>query len=140
MISGPIKHQGKVERIENQKVYVRIEQKTSCSDCHAVAVCLASDKKEKIIEVNDDSGSYGLQEDVFVSIRKSNGFFAVFIAYFFPLLLVILAVVTGIWVSGNEVIGGFAGLIMLLPYYSILYLMRNKLKRKFIFTLSKMPD
>jgi len=140
MINELIKHQGKVERIDNQKVYVRIEQKTSCSDCHAVAVCLASDKKEKIIEVIDASGSYGLQEDVFVSIRQSNGFFAVFIAYFIPLLLVVIAVVTGLFVSGDEVIGGFAGLMTLLPYYFILYLMRHKLKRKFIFTLSKIPD
>ena len=140
MINEYIRHQGKVERIENQKIYVRISQKTACSDCHAATVCLSSDKKEKIIEVNDNSGYFDLQEDVLVSVRQSKGFFAVFIAYVLPLLIVILAVVAGISVSGDEVVGGFAGLATLLPYYFILYLMRDKLKKKFTFSLSKITE
>ena len=140
MANEYIRHQGKVERIENQKIYVRILQKAACSDCHAVAVCLASDKKEKIIEVIDDSGCFELQEDVFVSVRQSNGLFAVFIAYVLPLLIVIITVIIGISVSKDEAFGGFAGLVTLIPYYFIVYLMRDKLKKKFIFSLSKMTE
>jgi len=138
--SDYIKHHGKIERIEKHRVFVRIEQKTACRDCHAGTVCLASDKKDKVIEVNDLSGSFALQEQVIVSVRPSMGLFAAFIAYVVPLLFVIIAIVAGIYASGSEAIGGVIGLSVLIPYYFILYLVRDKLKKRFIFSLSKIPD
>jgi len=53
------------------------------------------------------------------------------------LLLIVSLVATGTILFENELIGGLAGLSVLFPYYIILYLMRNKLKQKFVFTLSK---
>ncbi|MDR0572820.1 MAG: SoxR reducing system RseC family protein [Tannerella sp.] len=140
MTKDYIRHQGKIERIEKHKVYVRIEQKASCSDCHAKSVCFASDKKDKIIEVNDRSGRYSPREDVIISVRSSMGLFAVVIAFTIPLILVILSVIAGTSASGDEGIGGLAGLSVLVPYYFILYLFRGILKKKFIFTLSKSPE
>jgi sigma-E factor negative regulatory protein RseC len=132
-----IRHLGKVERIEKHKVYVRIEQNAACSDCHAQSVCLASDKKEKIIEINDYSESYSLREEVIVTARSSMGLFAVLIAFVIPLLLVIISLIAGLNLSRNEVVGGLIGLSILVPYYLILYFFRDRLKRNFIFTLSK---
>ncbi len=140
MTEDYIRHQGKIEKVEKHKVYVRIEQKAACSDCHAKFVCLASDKKDKIIEVNDNSGCYSPQEDVIISARSSMGLFAVVIAFAIPLILVIISIVAGMNTTGNEGIGGLAGLSVLVPYYFILYLFRDKLKKKFIFTLSKIPE
>ena len=134
-----IRHQGKVERVENQKVYVRIEQKAACSDCHAGSVCLASDKKDKIIEVTDYIGSYEPQDDVLVSVKQSMGLFAVFIAFVIPLFLVILTAAIVVYASRNDVAGGLAGLSTLFPYYFALYLMRDKVKKKFVFSLSLNP-
>ena len=135
-----IRHQGKVERIEKDKVFVRIEQKAACSDCHASSVCFVADKKDKIIEVNDCTGSYALQEEVDISVRSSMGLSAVVIAYAIPLLFVILAVVVGLFVSKSEVVGGVTGLSVLVAYYFVLYLMRDKIKKKLVFTLSKIQD
>ena len=135
-----IRHQGIVERIDNHKVFVRIEQKAACKDCHAGSVCLAADKKEKTIEVSDYSGSYTLQEEVIVSVRQFMGLYAAAMAYVIPLFLVILFVVAGVYISGSEAIGGIAGLSVLLPYYFILYLLQNKMKKRFIFSLSKMQE
>ena len=135
-----IKHQGIIERIEERKVFVRIEQKAACRDCHAGSVCLASDKKDKVIEINDFSGSFTLQEKVIVCVRQSTGLFAAFIAYIIPLLFVIIAIVAGIYASGSEAGGGLIGLLVLFTYYFILYLLRDKLKNIFIFSLSKIPD
>lgn len=140
MTKDYIRHQGRIEKIEKHKVYVKIEQKAACSDCHAKSVCLASDKKDKIIEVNDDSGCYSPQEDVIISARSSMGFFAVFIAFAIPLILVIISLVIGMNMTSNEGIGGLIGLSILIPYYFTLYLFRDKLKKKFIFTLSKTSE
>ena len=140
MTSDYVTHQGKIERVEKHKVFVRIEQKTACQDCHAGSVCLASDKKEKIIEVNDFSNDFAMQEEVLVMVRSSSGLMATFIAYALPILLVITAIVVGIHTTQSEVIGGLMGLLVLLPYYYILFLFRDKLKKKFVFSLSKLPD
>ena len=137
MTKGNIIHQGKVERIEKNKVFVRIEQKAACSDCHAASVCVVSDKKDKIIEVNDCAGCYALQEDVLVSTHSSMGFFAVTVAYILPLLSVIIAVIAGISISKSETVGGLAGLLILCVYYVILYFLRDKLKKNLLFTISK---
>jgi len=135
-----IKHQGKIERIDKQRIFVRIEQQAACQDCHAGAVCMASDKKDKVIEINEFSGSFTLQEKVIVSVRQSTGLFAAFLAYIMPLVFVIIAIIAGIYASGSEVIGGLIGLSVLFPYYFILYLLRDKMKKKIIFSLSKIPD
>jgi sigma-E factor negative regulatory protein RseC len=68
------------------------------------------------------------------------GLTAVVIAYAIPLLFVILAVVVGLFVSKSEVVGGVTGLSVLVAYYFVLYLMRDRIKKKLVFTLSKIQD
>jgi sigma-E factor negative regulatory protein RseC len=135
-----IRHQGIVEKVEKYKVFVKIEPLTACSACHARTACLASDKKEKIIEVDDDSGAYAVNEQVIVSVRSSAGFFAVFTAFSAPLALVVIAVITGTNKSGNEGVGGLAGLFVLILYYLILSVFRDKMKKRIVFSLSKMQN
>ena len=137
MTQDYIQHLGKIDRIEKHKVYVRIEQKTACNDCHVKSSCLVSNKKEKIIEVDDNTGRYFLQEDVIVSMRSSMGLFAVALAFAIPLLLVLFSLVASITLGGNDVFGGLIGFFVLVPYYWILHLFRNKIKKKMMFTLSK---
>ena len=133
-----IRHTGIVESIEKHKLTVRITQKSACSDCHAKTICLSADKKEKIIEVFDTTGKYAPNEDVVVSARTSMGHYAVILAFIIPLALVVATIFAGVRISGNEGISGLIGLSILVPYYFTLYLFRNKLKRNFVFIISKM--
>jgi sigma-E factor negative regulatory protein RseC len=130
-----IRHRGIVEKVENHKVFVRIEQQAACSACHARSACHASEKKDRIIEISDDSGRYAANEQVFVSIQSTAGFIAVTVAFVIPLALTVAAVVTG--ANQSEGVGGLAGLAVLIPYYLILYVFRDKLKKKLTFSLSK---
>ncbi|MDR1223738.1 MAG: SoxR reducing system RseC family protein [Tannerella sp.] len=135
-----IQHQGIIEKIEKRTVFVRIEQKAACSACHARSACLASDKKEKIIEIDATPGMYAIRETVIISARSSAGFLAVVIAFAIPLALVIITFITGMNLSGSEGIGGLAGLSVLIPYYFTLSVFRDRLKKKFVFSLSKAPE
>ena len=137
MTNDNIIHQGKVVQIDKNSVFVRIEQKVACGECHAVSVCFVANKNDKIIEVSDCSGSYAIQEEVLISARSSMGLFAAAVAYTIPLLTVVIAVVAGIYISKSEVIGGLAGLLILVAYYFILFLLRDKIKKNVHFTLSK---
>ena len=137
-MSESINHTGFVEKIDGDTVFVRITQQSACSGCHAQSMCSASEKKDKIIEVPDRSGRFRINEEVIICGQNSMG---------------LQAVLLGICHSfGDSRRGhrdryestmgrdtsGLTGLSLLLPYYCILYLMRDKLKRRFIFTLKKL--
>ena len=115
-MSESINHTGFVEKIDGDTVFVRITQQSACSGCHAQSMCSASEKKDKIIEVPDRSGRFRVNEEV----------------------IVVGAIVIGTNLQWDEPTSGLTGLSLLLPYYCILYLMRDKLKRRFIFTLKKL--
>ena len=134
-----ISHSGIVEKVDGHTVFVRIAQQAACSGCHARQACMASDKREKIIETVDESRQYAIHDAVVISARSAVGLWAVFIAFVLPLLLAVAVVVFSLHVSGNEAVGALAGLFALIPYYAVVYLFRDRLKKKIVFTLSKAP-
>lgn len=133
-----INHNGRIEKIEGDTIFVRIIQQSACSGCHAQGMCGASEKKEKIIEVNDNSGKYHVNEEVTLCGQSSLGLQAVLLAFVLPIILVVAAIVAGNYLQWDETTSGLTGLLLLVPYYCILYFLRDKLKRKFIFTLKKL--
>lgn len=138
-MSESINHNGIIEKIEGDTIFVRIIQQSACSGCHAQSMCSASEKKEKIIEVTDnDPGRFHVNEEVTLSGKSSLGLQAVLLAFVLPLIVVLAAIVAGTYLQWDETTSGLTGLLLLIPYYCILYILREKLKRKFIFTLKKL--
>jgi sigma-E factor negative regulatory protein RseC len=135
-----IRHNGKIEHKEGDRILVRIVQQSACAGCHARAVCSVAESKVKLIEIVDKSGKFKENEDVIICGRSSLGLLAVLFAFVLPLVLVISMVVIAIRLGWGEAAGALSGLLSLVPYYSILYLMRDKLKRKFVFTLEKQKN
>lgn len=136
-MKNTIHHSGVVEKIDGRTVYVKIVQQSACAGCHAKSMCMAADSKEKIIEVSDSSGIYHMNEPVIVSGESSMGMQAVVLAFVFPLLLVVFTIVFGTYMKWDESISALTGLSLLVPYYGVLYAFRDKLKKKFIFTIKK---
>ncbi|MDR3140130.1 MAG: SoxR reducing system RseC family protein [Tannerellaceae bacterium] len=132
-----IHHCGIVEKIAGHSVFVKIIQQSACAGCHAKLMCMAADNKEKVIEIPDSSGLYHVNEPVIVCGQSSMGMEAVFLAFVLPLLLVVSAIIFGTCNKWNDGLSALGGLLILLPYYGILYLTRDKLKKRFIFTLTK---
>ena len=137
-MSESIKHNGIIEKIDGGTVYVRIIQQSACSGCHAQSMCAASESKVKIIEVPDNSGKFHANEEVQLCGQSSLGLLAVLLAFVFPLIIVLAAIVTGTSMQWEETTSGLTGLLLLVPYYCILYFLRDKLKRRFIFSLKKL--
>ena len=138
-MSESINHNGRIEKIEGDTIFVRIIQQSACSGCHAKGMCSASDQKEKIIEVNDpNSDRFHVNEEVTLCGQSSLGLQAVLLAFVLPLIIVVAAIVAETYLQWDETTSGLTGLLLLVPYYCILYFLREKLKRKFIFTLKKL--
>lgn len=135
-MDNKIKHTGIVDSVDGDCVKVRILQSSACSGCKVAAHCNASETKEKIVDVIVADGClYQKGQSVTIAADTSVGFRASLYAYLFPLLLMIATLVVVLSVCKSEGIAALSALGILIPYYLILYLSRNRLKRRLQFTL-----
>ena len=133
-----IKHRGVVEKIEGTHVVVRIVQTSACSACSAKGLCNASESKEKQIDVYGVQASYRIGEEVVVCGTTSMGMRAVLLAFGVPLLILLLALfVTMRITDGDALLSAFVALLVVTPYYLLVYFMKDKLDRTFSFTIEK---
>jgi len=138
--TNKIEHEGVIFRIDSDSVFVRIVQQAACSDCHAKSACSIADAKEKTIEIPDSSGKYKVGEKVIITGDASIGLKAVLYAFVIPLVLLITVLALALYFSASETTAALAAIIFLAGYYSVLYLFRDSLKNKFIFSLRKTID
>jgi sigma-E factor negative regulatory protein RseC len=140
-MGNSVNYCGVIERIEGHTVYVKVIMQPGCDGCHAKAVCATAGGKEQIIETTDCSGTFHTGEQVILEGKDSMAFQAVWLAFIVPLALVVPAVLTGTALQWEESTGALAGLLLLFPYYAVLYVCRNALKKKFVFIIKKInPD
>lgn len=129
-------HEGIIQEVSENKIVVSIINASACSSCHAKGACLASDMKEKEIEIQHFSGNYSPGQRVNVVGKTRQGTKAVFFGYLLPFLFVFATLILSISLTNNEALSGMLSLAILLPYYGALYLFRNKLKRSFEFEIA----
>ena len=131
-----IKHTGIIKSIDKDIINVTILSQSACSDCQAKSMCAVADMKEKVIEISKKSSdNYKIGDQVTVVMERSMGPKAVFYGYFFPFLVVLISLIVLIILTGNEGLAGLISLGLLIPYYFMIYLFRDKLKKKFEFNL-----
>ena len=68
-------------------------------------------------------------------MRKSLGGVAVFLGYILPFILLMLVLLLVLLISGNEGLAGLLAIAAMIPYYWLLYIFRDKLKRTFSFSI-----
>lgn len=131
-----IEHEGIVRSNCNNSVTVSIVSASACSGCHAAGICSLSGKEEKIIEV---PGRYSVRpgENVKVLMTQSQGYTAVLLGYVLPMVLVVSLLTILVSVPVPELTAGIAAVSILLPYYLIIYFFRNRINRKFTFSLKE---
>ena len=131
-----IEHRGVITSIADHKVSVMILQQSACSSCHAKGACMAADSKEKMVDITDHTGKYKVNDLVTVVGQKSIGYRAVLWAFVIPIIILvsILVVSISVWNLG-EIKAALAAIISLVPYYAMLYLLRNRMANSFVFTI-----
>lgn len=137
-MSNKIKHAGVVDGVEGECVRVRILQSSACSTCKVAAHCNASETKEKIIDVMDaDASHYQKGDQVMVVADTAVGFRASLYGYLLPLILMVVTLVGVLTATHSEGLAAVSALGILIPYYVLLFLMRNKLRNRLSFTLER---
>jgi sigma-E factor negative regulatory protein RseC len=133
-----IKHRGIVEKVEGSHVVVRIVQTSACASCSAKGLCNASESKEKQIDVYEVNASYRIGEEVVLCGTTSMGMRAVFLAFGIPMLLLLVALFVTMRVTdGDALVSSLVALFAVVPYYLVIYFMKDKLNKTFSFTIEK---
>lgn len=132
--SDIISHTGIVQSINDKSVIVSISSATACSGCHAEGSCSLTGKEEKIIEV---AGRYDVTkgDNVTILMNQNMGYSALLLGYLLPLSSVVIMLIILNILNVEELISGLSSLAILIPYYTILFLFRNRINKKFTFTL-----
>lgn len=129
-------HDGIVDRVEGEKVFVNIVSMSACVSCHAKGLCNMSEIQEKSIEAELPQGWHPQAGDkVRLEMEERLGSKAVLLGYFYPFLLVVAALIAFTTAGIDEGFSALIALSLLIPYYTILYFSRNKLRKSFAFRI-----
>ena len=118
-----IKHAGIVDGVEGECVKVRILQASACSACKVAAHCNASEMKEKMVEIRMADASVGYRASLY--------------GYLLPLVTMVATLIAVLATTHSEGMAAVSALGILVPYYVVLYLMRNRLRNRFSFKLER---
>lgn len=132
-----IKHNGVINTISEDFVEVSILSKSACSSCHAKSACSVSDVEEKTVKVyNDTLSDFSVGENVCVVMKQAKGFEALMWGYLLPFFILMLALLLSLNYT-SELIAGLLSLAVLIPYYIVLYLMKDRIQKRFTFEIEK---
>jgi len=132
-----VTHPGIVMQISGHIAEVMILAKSACSSCQVKGACNMSEMEEKRVFVElPAEHNFKSGQQVNVMMKHSLGNLAVFLGYILPFLVLLLTLIVSISVGLGEGIAGLLSLGVLIPYYFVLYRLRNRLGRKFSFHLS----
>jgi len=136
MNENNICHQGTVVKCKDDRVLVQIEAVSACAACKAKSMCNLTDVQEKIIEVpHTNPSSFKPGDQVTISMQRSMGTKALWLGYLLPFIIVLASLFLFSYLTGSELQAGLISLILLIPYYLILYTMRDKLRNTFRFEI-----
>jgi positive regulator of sigma E activity len=121
-----LEHIGLVTDSQHDRVRISLLG-SGCSACHR-SLCMLGDSRAKEVEISTRENMFKSGDEVIVKINPSSGYKAVTLLYLIPFMLMILTLV-GISKFGyHESIAGIAALLILIPYYGMIYLLKDYLK------------
>lgn len=136
-----ITHRAKVIHVADNYVDVVVLSESACASCHAKGQCGAAESREKRMIIETPVASYFSEgEEVEVFTEKVMGIKAVWVAYILPFLLVLFLLLVLLQTGCGELISGISALSVLVVYYIILYMLRSRVSREFVFNIRKIDQ
>lgn len=131
-----ITHDGRVVKVDGHQVTVCFIQSSACSGCHAKGICSSQDQAEKIVVVDSLGVEYSVGEKVSIIVSNEMAWSAVVLAFMIPLVLAFVVLFCTV-PFGGEMVACLVTLAVLAIYYFVLYLQREKLNRKVVFSITR---
>ena len=133
-----IEHKGVVSSVEEGIVRVAIEVNEACGSCASRKACsMGQSEKREITVYTADASDYTVGEQVEVGAKQTLGVVAVLLCYVAPLMVLVASLATAVALGTSDGIAALVSLSSILIYYAILYLFRNRISKRIIFTINK---
>jgi sigma-E factor negative regulatory protein RseC len=131
-----VTHPGIIKEVDGNKVSVSVISKAGCASCQIKGSCSVGEVEEKVVEMELPRGfSFKEGQMVTVEMKQSLGTFAVLLGYVFPFLVILLSLILFLQLGLDEGLAGIFSLLMLVPYYGLLYLSKDFFRKKFQYNL-----
>jgi len=131
-----ISHEGIVTKITDDELEIKILTQSACAACHAKSACGMGEQAEKTLTVpKPKDKEFALNQKVNVKMAIGQGNKAAVLAYLLPIILLLAVLFVCIGLGLGEGLSAIISFISLVPYYIVLYLRRDKLKRQFEYTI-----
>ena len=127
-----ISHEGIVTKITDDELEIKILAQSACAACHAKSACSMGEQAEKILTVpRPKDRDFAISQKVNVTMAIGQGNKAAVLAYLIPIVLLLAVLFACLGLKLSEGLSALISIIALIPYYIVLYLRRDKLKKKF---------
>lgn len=123
-----LEHVGLVTDSQNGRIKISLVG-SGCSACHK-SLCMLGDSKAKEVEIPENENRFKAGDEVIVKINPASGYKAVAILYLIPFILMVLVLVGMSRLEYNEGLAGLTSLLILIPYYGMIYLLKNSLSNQ----------
>lgn len=130
-----IAHKGIVRTISDDMITVAIAAESACGDCHAKTICGFSEVSEKLVHVQNNSArNVQVGDEVAVAMDSTLGTKAVLLAYIIPLFILIATLFILLQFT-TDLLATTIALALVACHFLILHKNKNKLERKFSFSI-----
>ena len=137
-MSEKVTHAGVVESIDEGRVRVRIVQTSACAACKVAGHCNAAEAKEKLVDVfTTENTRWKVGDTVTVAASRQMATQALLLAFGLPLLIMLVVLLLVLTLTGREGLAAVCGLAVLLPYYGVLWLFKNRLQQRLAFWIEE---
>ena len=124
--------------VEEGVVRVAIEVNEACGSCASRKACAMGQSEQREITIfTADAADYSVGEVVDVAAKQSLGVVAVLLCYVLPLVVLVAALAMAVTLGISEGLSALLSLGATLLYYAVLYLFRNRISKRIIFTINK---
>ena len=136
METETISHEGVITKITDDELEIKILAQSACAACHGKSACGMGEQAEKILTVPRPKGKgFTLNQKVNVRMAIGQGNKAAILAYLIPILLLLAVLFTCLGLGLDDGLSALISIAALIPYYIVLYLRRDSLRKKFEYTI-----
>jgi len=137
-MSNRISHSGVIDSIAGDHVKVRIVQSSACAGCQVAGHCHASESKEKLVDVfGCDTARYTTGQEVTVWASRNVANRALLLGFGVPFLLLVCVLMLALRLTSDEGIAALVALGSLVPYYILLWSLRDRISRQVSFHIEE---
>ncbi len=127
---------GVVESVNGNVVRVRCVRLSACDTCSASSSCRTVHGKAMFVDVHDtEAQKHNVGDRVVVETDARNGRDAVLLGFVWPLVAFVAVLVVANVSGQSECVAALFALGALVVYYTLLYIMRKSVGRRFSFRI-----